>query len=431
MERRFQLRLQQMMAQAEMLPEQWQDLLQELGEFVYPFAAMLDTPSQREHLREYLTGLLSNLQRKNAEAIAYLLDQDRQPLQKFVGQIPWQWEPLIEELVRQVAHHLGSREGVLVVDCSAIPKQGHCSVGVSRQWCGQLGKVENCQVGVYLAYVGPEEHTLVDFRLYLSTEWTGDRRRRKQAGIPVGVRFQTRHQLALQMIQKHRQVLPHRWIAGDDEMGRNSQFRAQLRAMGEQYLLAVPRNTLIRDLEALSARGRKSSSRKPPYQRVEQWAASATDWQPIEVRLGERGPVKIQAITRRVQTRLAARQGPEELLVIFRSLENGQVVRHDYLLSNASPETPLRELARVWKASWRIEECFQRAKSEAGMDQYQVRGWIGWHHHQVLTLLACWFLVQQKLRGKKIGSVLIGRPAALADRPIVGGAPPVPNAGVH
>jgi len=400
MERRFQVRLQQMMAEAEMVPEQWPDLFQELEEFVQPFAAMLDTPSQREHLREYLSGLLSHLGRKNAEAIAYLLDQDRQPLQRFVGQIPWEWEPLIEQLVRQVAQGLGSPNGVLVVDCSGIPKQGRSSVGAARQWCGRLGKMENCQVGVYLAYVGRKEHTLVDFRLYLPKEWSRDRRRRKQAGVPVGVRFQTRHQLALQMIEKHRQVLPHRWIAGDDEMGRNSQFRAQLRAMGEQYLLAVPCNTLIRDLEALLASRRSRSSRKPPYQRVEQWAESATEWRPIEVDLAEPGPVKMQVITRRVQTRLAARQGPEELLVIFRTLENGQAVRHDYFLSNAPPGMPLRELVRVWKASWRVEECFRRAKSEAGMDQYQVRGWIGWQQHQVLTLLACWFLVQQKLRGK-------------------------------
>ena len=110
--------------------------------------------------------------------------------------------------------------------------------------------------------------------------------------------------------------------------------------------------------------------------------------------------MQIEAISRRVQTRLAARQGPEELWVIFRTLQNGQAVRHDDFLFNASPQTPLEELVRVWKASWRIEECFQRAKGEAGMDQYQVRSWIGWHHHQVLTLLACWFLVRQKLREK-------------------------------
>jgi len=431
MQRRFQVRLAQMMAEAELLPEQWRDLLQELEEFVQPFAERLDPPSQRGHLQEYLRGLLSNLERKNAEAIAYLLDQDRQTLQKFLGQIEWPWEPIVEELAGQVGQELGSPKGVLVVDCSGIPKQGRCSVGVSRQWCGRLGKVENCQVGVYLAYVGPEEHTLVDVRLYLPKEWSRDRRRRKQAGVPVGVRFQTRHQLALQMIQQHRQVLPHGWIAGDDEMGRNGQFRAPLREMGERYLLAVPRNTLIRDLEAPSASGRGRSARKPPYQRMDQWAASATQWRPIEVRLGERGPVQIEAISRRVQTRLAARQGPEELLVIFRTLQNGQTVRHDYFLSNARPDTSLEELVRVWKAGWRIEACFQRAKGEAGMDQYQVRSWIGWHHHQVLTLLACWFLVRQKLRGKKIGAVFVRWTTSVVDWPTVGRAIPAPNPGVH
>ena len=119
MQRRFQVRLAQMMAEAELLPEQWRDLLQELEEFVQPFAERLDPPSQRGHLQEYLRGLLSNLERKNAEAIAYLLDQDRQTLQKFLGQIEWPWEPIVEELAGQVGQELGSTKGVLVVDCSA------------------------------------------------------------------------------------------------------------------------------------------------------------------------------------------------------------------------------------------------------------------------------------------------------------------------
>ena len=123
-------------------------------------------------------------------------------------------------------------------------------MGVARQWCGRLGKVENCQVGIYMGYVTRIEHTLVNVRLYLPEEWTKDRARRREAGVPKTIQFQTRHQLALEMLDECGANLPHTWIAGDDEMGRPSGFRRDLRGRGQRYLLAVPSNTLIRDIDA-------------------------------------------------------------------------------------------------------------------------------------------------------------------------------------
>ena len=140
---------------------------------------------------------------------------------------------------------MGEPDGVLVFDPSSFAKKGTESVGVQRQWCGRLGKVENCQVGVYLGYVSREDHALVDFRLYLPREWTGDRKRMNKAGVPKDVRFRTRHELALDMMDEQGDLLPHPWIAGDDEMGRSSWFRQELRSRGESYLLAVPSNTLV------------------------------------------------------------------------------------------------------------------------------------------------------------------------------------------
>ena len=201
-------------------------------------------------MEEYITGLVSNVKRKNIETIAYLHEQDRQPLQKFIGQRVWDERPMIGELVRQVGAALGERDGVLVFDPSGVLKQGKASVGVARQWCGRAGKVDNCQVGVYMGYVARQEHALVDTRLYLPEEWTKDKKRRKAAGVPETVRFRTRHDLALEMLREHRAALPHAWVTGDDEMGRNSHFRDELREMNEQYLLAVPSNTLVRDLDA-------------------------------------------------------------------------------------------------------------------------------------------------------------------------------------
>jgi SRSO17 transposase len=279
-------------------------------------------------------------------------------------------------------------------------------VGVARQWCGRAGKVDNCQVGVYLAYVTRKEHALVDTRLYLPKEWTKDRARRRRAGIPRDVVFRTRHELALEMLRQHRGALPHAWVTGDDEMGRSSGFREELRAMNEQYLLAVPSNTLVRDLDA--APSPQSDSGRPPkapFQRADTFAKAATQWTRIEVRPGEKGPLVVEAIKIRGQTKQGRRNGPEETLVIFRERQGRKTIKHDYCLSDAPFHTPLREFARVLNAEHRVEEGLRRAKGEAGLAQYQVRTWIGWHHHQTLTLMATWFLTQEKRRGEKGGAM--------------------------
>jgi SRSO17 transposase len=409
MERRFKVRYEELMAEAEVKPEAVEGVRERLKEFVRPFAASLEHAVQRDHLEEYVTGLVSNVKRKNIESIAYLHEQDRQPLQKFIGQKLWKWQPMIGALARQIGAALGEAGGVLVIDPSGVLKQGKGSVGVARQWCGRAGKVDNCQVGVYLGYVTRKEHALVDTRLYLPQEWTQDRKRCKRAGIPKEIGFRTRHELALEMLREHRSVLPHAWVTGDDEMGRSSGFREELRKMHESYLLAVPSNTLIRDLDATAPLS-KGSGRPPkvPFQRADSRMKMATQWTRIEVRPGERGPLIVDAVKVRVQTKLGRRNGPEETLVIFRERQGRKTVKHDYCLSAAPFDTPLREFARVLNAEHRIEECLRRAKSEAGLAQYQVRTWEGWHHHQTLALLATWFLTKEKRRGEKGGAVFVG-----------------------
>jgi len=409
MDRRFAVRYEELMAEAEVKPEALEGVLERLREFVQPFAASLEHPAQRDHLEEYVTGLVSNVKRKNIESIAYLHEQDRQPLQKFIGQKLWEWQPMIGELARQIGAALGEADGVLVIDPSGVLKQGKGSVGVARQWCGRAGKVDNCQVGVYLGYVTRKEHALVDTRLYLPKEWTKDRSRCKRAGIPKEIGFRTRHELALEMLREHRSALPHAWITGDDEMGRNSGFREELRKMNECYLLAVPSNTLIRDLDAAPPPYQGSGKpRKVPFQRADSRMKTAKQWTRIEIRPGERGPLIVEAVKVRVQAKLGRRNGPEETLVIFRERQGRKTVKHDYCLSAAPFATPLREFARVLNAEHRIEECLRRAKSEAGLAQYQVRTWEGWHHHQTLALLATWFLTKEKQRGEKGGALLVG-----------------------
>ena len=318
MEVRYATRKQQLLAECQVAPEIFDQVMPRLATFMGPFVETFCRQELNQHAHTYLCGLLSDVERKNVESIAYRFGQDRLPLQRFIGWAPWEDEPLRQELTRQVAVHLGRADGVLVFDPSGFPKSGPGSVGVARQWCGRLGKVDNCQVAVYLGYVSGEGHTLVDMRLYLPKEWTTDKARLDKAGVPSAHRgYRSRHQLALDMLQASGTRLPHGWIAGDDEMGRPYWFRRRLAGLGERYMLAVPGNTLIRDLEtalpASSGRGRRLT---PPWQRVEAWSASRDEgaWKRVDVRDGSKGPLVVEMVKRRVVARTPRRQqGHEEL----------------------------------------------------------------------------------------------------------------------
>ena len=405
MDRRYEARLAEMLSQAQVSPDLVDGLLDRLDAFIAPFAATLTEPEQRRHVAEYVTGLLSKLEHKTGEGIAYLHDQERQGIQKFIGHVLWDHQPLLATLAGEVGAELGEEDGVIIFDPSGFPKKGTKSVGVARQWCGRLGKIENCQVGVYMAYASRKEHAITNMRLYLPEEWAKDRARRKEAGVPKSITFQTRHELALAMLDEQGSLLLHAWVAGDDEMGRPASFRQALRDRGEQYLLAVPSNTTVRDLEAAlpeyAGRGRHP---KPPFVRVDRWCAALPEsaWTELDVRDGEKGPLVIQAVKRRVQARTpTGGTGPEEVLFITRERQADGTLKHDYYLSNGESETSLVEFGRVAKLAHRIEECLERGKGEAGLADYQVRNWIAWHHHQTLSLLAAWFLNQETRRGKK------------------------------
>jgi SRSO17 transposase len=404
MERRFRVRLAELLDDAHVPPTLLRGVLPRLQAFLQPFLDALQTSQQQTNAHHYVQGLLSELGSKDVESIAYLHDRERQGLQKFIGQADWDHQPLLAELARQVGTELGQADGVLVFDPSAFPKQGKESVGVQRQWCGRLGKIDNCQVGIYLGYVSRSEHALVDVRLYLPKEWARRKRRRHKAGVPAEVRFRTRHELALQMLDERGPLLPHAWISGDDELGRCSWFRQQLRLRNERYLLAVPCNTLVRDLTVTAPPGEgHGRRRRVPFVSVQHWCAALPDsaWQTVEVRDGEKGPLVVQVALTLVQARTEGRVSEmADWLVVFRERQGDGSYKHDYLLSNAPLTTEVAEFARVFKAQHRIEECLKRAKGEAGLGDYQVRTWSGWHHHQTLSLLATWFLTQETRRGK-------------------------------
>ena len=381
--------------------------LSRLNAFMLPFLECYDYQAQREHSVTFLRGLCSDLSHKNAESIAYLHGLDRKAMQHFIGESDWNDEPLINVLAKQIQTQLGTPDGVIVFDPSAFPKSGKQSVGVARQWCGRLGKIENCQVGVYMAYVSERGHALVDGDLYLPREWTRDKKRMRRAGIPrAKQKFRTRHAIVLELLTLHGSVLPHAWITGDEELGRSADFRGDLRVRGEQYLLAVPCNTRFRDLES-PAPIYTGVGRPPerPSRRADEFTKSrrAESWTEVEVRDGEKGPLMVEAFARRVETKArGAEEWTEEVLVVMRYKDrDSRVVKTDFYLSNAAPETSLVEFCKVAKAEHRVEECFRQAKSQAGMADYEVRNWVGWRHHQTLSLLAAWFLNRETRRAEK------------------------------
>ena len=405
---RYRLRKQQLLDECEVPPEVFRGGIERLAEFARPFAECLGRREQKDHARTYLAGLVSDLGHKTAESIAYRHDQDRHGLQHFVGSSSWDHRPLMKELADQVGRELGTPDGVIVFDPSGFAKKGDTSVGVQRQWLGRLGKVDNGQVGVYMAYASTREHALVDVRLYLPRAWAKDRARRKRCGVPRSARYRTRHELALEMLKEAGPLLPHAWVTGDDEMGRSSRFRAELRRLDEPYLLAVPSNTTVRDLEgAVPEWSGRGPHPKRAFEQVRAWSGArpAGAWRRIQVGDGERGPQFVElAATRVVAKTDRGRIGPEELLVVIRSTDEGGATRHDYYLSSAPPETLPGVLARVAVAEHRVERRLQRGKSEVGLADSQVRTWSGWHHHQALSLIAGWFLVQEARRGGKGGA---------------------------
>lgn len=412
MERRFEVRRKELLAEAQVEPGMCEGLVERLEAFVEPFAELLARREQAEHAVDFVSGLLSDLQRKNTESIAYRHDQGRKELQHFIGQSQWDHQPLLVELSRQVGQELGRPEGVLVFDPSGFAKKGTHSVGVQRQWCGRVGKVENCQVGIYLGYVSSEEHALVNARLFLPRSWAEDRQRRKECHVPRQVRFQTRHALCLEMLAEVGHLLPHQWITGDDELGKSSDFRRTLANLGERYLLAIPCNFRVRVLEGLAALAPSSGApaqdprRKPPFQRVDRVRASLPQeaWIKVDVRDGEKGPLTVELAKFRVEIKVQGRNAGEETLVISRRADESGAATHDYYFSNAPLATELGEFARAAKAEHRIEDCLKRGKREAGLADYEVRSWPGWNHHQTLSLIAAWFLNQETRRGKKIGA---------------------------
>jgi len=413
-------------------PDVFTQMVDRLGEFVVPYQHALETEAGQRPMHLYLQGLWSHLQRKNAEAIAALVAVERQVMQDCIGTAPWDHRPLIQVLVGHGAEWLGEPDGIIAFDPSSFPKRGSHSVGVKRQWCSHRGKVDTSQVGVFMGYVCSQEHTLLDCRLSLPEEWARDEPRRQACHVPPEVRYHTRHEQCVEMLNEWGDQVAHGWVTGDDELGRHTRLRHELRERGERSVLGVPCHTTMRDLEAplpeYSGRGRRP---KAPWQSVTDWRKSlpADVWTHLTLRDGEKGLVESEMVKRRGQTRIERkRTGPEAWLGVTRrplaadrtleprvsqdAADQDARYRSHYSLTPtdgcevAFKEPSLSERARVITAGACIEASFKRGKGEGGMDEYQVRTWQGWHHPMALSLMAAWFLIGETHRGQQLTPAL-------------------------
>jgi SRSO17 transposase len=374
--------------------EQVVEISERIEPFLQRYLPLFRRSEQRTNAQHILEGKLSSLSRKTAEPIAHHIGVRREVLQDFLGVSPWQDQAILGELRGHVTEVWNDPNGVLFGDGSGFAKKGDHSCGVKRQYCGRLGKVENCQIGVFLGYGCRYGHTLLDHRLFLPKEWAQDEQRRQATGVPTDVVYQETWEIFLDQVDECKDV-PHSWVTADAEFGRVYQCRQGLRDRHERYVVDVRKDMLIRDLRATppERKSKRGPHPKQPWQSIETWTESqpVTAWTRLEIRGGEKGPLLVEAASTQVQTLDDKRVGAEERLVVIRTVNNPEA-KTWYTLSNAEEKVALADV--VWAHAQRYwqEAGLKEAKSEVGMAHYEVRGWRGWHHHMTMSLLALWFL---------------------------------------
>jgi SRSO17 transposase len=399
-----------------------------VGHWHERFVGLFGRKEARNHSLVYLKGLLSDQVRKSVEPIA--LQFARRPdggpatqneviaMQEFITASPWAAGDVFAEIQAVFSEELAptatqwSIGTVGVIDESGFVKAGTESVGVAVQWCGRLGKTQNCQVGVFLIGVTPGGTALLDAQLFLPEDWANDQKRRDKTGVPSEVRFQTKPQIAAEMIRRTLAAGKVRldWITADELYGDSGDFLDALERMGQRYLVAVKKNTLVCTVDPATlpgktpgpkARRKLGSYRYREIRSVQEVMAELPSdaWRPLKLREGSRGPLVFEYAVLRVWAIRHNRPGPPIWLVIRRSLQETPEVW--YYVSNADEETPWEKLAMVTGTRFRVEEYFEDGKMHMGMADYETRAWSSWHHHMALVALAHLYVTLTKRDLKK------------------------------
>jgi SRSO17 transposase len=326
----------------------------------------------------YIKGLLSDVERKNGWQLAESIgDNTPYGVQNFLNRASWNADTVRDDLQSYVTEHIGSEDGIIILDETGFLKKGDESVGVQYQYTGTAGGEANCQVGVFLAYTSLKGHTLIDRELYLPKSWTDDRKRCNKAGVPKDITFQTKPQLAIKMLERaFNNGIPSKWVTGDEVYGNNTSLRNWLEERKQAYVMTVSCSTLV--------------DTRFEYIKVDKLAKTlpVKAWKKLSAGEGSKGhrwynwaKVKI------------ANMGVSEgsMYVLFRrSIEKPSEIA--YYLVYSPEKTNIEEMVHVAGSRWTIENCFETAKNEVGLDQYEVRTWNGWYRHITLSLLAHAFL---------------------------------------
>jgi SRSO17 transposase len=378
----------------------------------------------------YLNGLLLATGRKSAEPMALVFGEPEDDgisqnqvlaLQRFLTYSPWESHGIHREIQALFRERLVPSTAdwpigtVGVIDESAFVKKGSESVGVQRQYCGHVGKKENCQVGVFLLGVTPAGSALLEQQLYLPKSWASDGQRRAKTAVPEKISFQTKPQIGVELLRRTRLhgLVKFDWVIADEFYGHNGTFLDHLEVMQQRYVVEVPSNTTVWTVDPQTQvpahEGRRGPvATLPPRDRVRQHVRSVRDlaqslpptaWQILQLRAGAKGPLAFAFARVRVWAVRYRKPGPACWLIMRRSLEPDGELK--YYLSNAAQDEPLETMALVTGTRYSVEEFFGEAKGHLGMAQYEARAWSSWHHHMSLVALAHLFVTLTRHRLKK------------------------------
>lgn len=411
---------------------QLRQLKPELDRFLDGYAPLFEHDANAAHAKRFVQGLLHRGERRNAENIAEAMTGGPvRNLQAFLTTGAWSDAAVLAQVRRDALEVLADDDAVWNTDETGFPKKGTKSVGVKRQYSGTLGRTDNCQVAVFANYCSSKGHTFMDRRLFLPQEWADDPARRAEAGVPEAVVFRTKPQLGLAMIADAVAAgVPFRWVGGDSVYGDSPTYVQGVRELGKWYVVDTSADARVwtdeprvvpADEQPRSKKGGRPCTRpriavKP--RRVDEVVAALPEaaFRRVVVGDGSQGPRVYEYAELGVWFSEEGLPGPRERLLVRRSL--GQEPETRYHRSNAPAGQSLTKLAQVRACRWTIEEDIESAKGECGLDEYETRGWVGWHHHTALSLVALVFLVRQKRRlGEKRAADDGARGAGVAGAP--------------
>ena len=393
-----------------------EQIVDEMTSYVELFEPAFQRTEQLEWSKVYLRGLLGDAPRKNIEQMALGLEENVRSMQHYIGQSTWKQGPVIAIHQGLVAETLGEEAGVALIDESGVVKQGDDSVGVAAQYCGSVGKVANSQVGVYLGYASRQGYSLIEGHLFMPEAWFDDEHAAKRiaCGVPEELQFQTKPEIGLELLKRaiQRGDLPFQWVAADELYGDSPTFRDGVADLNKNYFTEIKCSTLIwRARPEVFVPEWKGHGRHPTRLRLCNPAdhpVSVSElvnqipkqsWSRATIKEGSRGPIVCDFAFLRIIESRNNLPSQEVWLIIRRNLDDPSLIK--FYFSNAPSNTPLIEFVHISGMRWPIETIFEEAKSEVGFDHYEMRSWLGWHHHMLLVSLAHHFLVRLRIRFQK------------------------------